>query len=258
MSATTTTVTPVSASTAVSVPRTVGAKQRVAAALGEASAVTALLAVFTWIQNRLGTNTAAAHANADAVARLDGSEILGWEVSANTWLAGIPWLAALSALLYSVVLFAPPAVLAWAWWRDRAAYGRLRTMLVTLTFASLIPFALFPVAPPRLHVPGTVDIVERYRLLGSSTTPTTESAANLFAATPSLHVAWACWVAYAVWVVLRRRGFRPYAVWSFPVVAAADVVVTANHYLLDVFSGGLLALLTIAGVGAGHRWLARI
>ncbi|MBO0809728.1 MAG: phosphatase PAP2 family protein, partial [Actinobacteria bacterium] len=54
-----------------------------------------------------------------------------------------------------------------------------------------------------------------------------------FASFPSLHVAWALWVAIAAGSLLRRRAWRV-AVWAYPALTVADVLATANHYLLDV------------------------
>ena len=75
---------------------------------------------------------------------------------------------------------------------------------------------------------------------------------NLYAAMPSLHVAWATWCAVAVITVTRSR-WRHLA-WLYPWVTVLVVLASANHFLLDA-AGGLgvlgLGLLGTAGNSAG-------
>jgi PAP2 superfamily len=66
---------------------------------------------------------------------------------------------------------------------------------------------------------------------------------------PSLHVGWSLWCAYAVWSAL--RGMHPRLAllsWLFPLLMAADVLATGNHYVLDV--AGSVALVAVAVVVA--------
>jgi membrane-associated phospholipid phosphatase len=224
-------------------------------ALVEGMGLVAAYLVFTWIQGQLGSDVVRAHANATTLQRLEGAGAGALEQGANVWTAGVSWLGSASALVYSLLLVAPPVVLGWLWLRHRADYPRLRTSLVVLTVASLPFFALFPVAPPRLHVPGTVDLVAMHRLLGSTTSPGSPHAGNLYAAMPSLHVAWAVWCAYAIWFCVRRQNVLAAQLASVvPVVAAADVVVTGNHYFVDVAAGVLLATCAITVVSLSQAY----
>ena len=149
------------------------------------------------------------------------------------------------------------AVLIWMWWRRPAAYARARAVLFTLTFGALLVFWVFPVAPPRLAVPGTVDTLS-LALLGGTQTATAGAAAqvassgvsglvNPYAAFPSLHVAWAAWCAWAVWSQLDSR--RRWLVWLYPIATMTVVVGTANHYILDVLAGLVTLAIAIAIVG---------
>jgi hypothetical protein len=76
---------------------------------------------------------------------------------------------------------------------------------------------------------------------------------NLYAAMPSLHVAWATWCAVAVITATRSR-WRHLA-WLYPSATVLVVLASANHFLLDTV-GGLailgLGLLGTAGNSAGH------
>jgi membrane-associated phospholipid phosphatase len=104
----------------------------------------------------------------------------------------------------------------------------------------MVVFVLYPVAPPRLADLGLVDTValhsEAYRVLQPP------AFSNLYAAMPSLHVGWNLLMGIAIataaghWL-LRAVGY------ALPVLMAASVVLTANHYLVDVVAGAVVALL---------------
>jgi hypothetical protein len=104
----------------------------------------------------------------------------------------------------------------------------------------LLVFVTFPVAPPRLADSGMLDTVtlhsHSYRVLQPS------AFTNQYAAMPSLHVGWNLLIG----IMLVRAGAstvaRVFGVLS-PVAMALAVVLTANHYLLDVLAGVVFALI---------------
>jgi membrane-associated phospholipid phosphatase len=112
-----------------------------------------------------------------------------------------------------------------------------------------------PMAPPRLALAGSVDIVAAHDVLGSHAT----GEANNFSAMPSVHVGWSAWAAYAACCALRRtHPRRALLAWAFPIVMVGDVLATGNHYLLDVVGSGVLLIAAIAvarvwGRLAAHR-----
>ena len=67
---------------------------------------------------------------------------------------------------------------------------------------------------------------------------------NQYAAMPSLHVGWSLPVGYAVWRAGRRVVAYAFAV-LMPTAMAFSVVATANHYVLDVAVGGIVAVLAL-------------
>jgi membrane-associated phospholipid phosphatase len=76
---------------------------------------------------------------------------------------------------------------------------------------------------------------------------------NPVAAMPSLHVGMAPVVAWALirltpWMWTRALG------WIYPVLIAVDIVVTGNHYVLDI-AGGLAVVLPAAALAA---WIVRV
>jgi hypothetical protein len=71
---------------------------------------------------------------------------------------------------------------------------------------------------------------------------------------PSLHLCWATWCAAVLFPGLRHRWSRALAV-SYPVVTAVVVVVTGNHYVLDLVGGVACLLIGVAVthvLGAGR------
>jgi hypothetical protein len=90
-------------------------------------------------------------------------------------------------------------------------------------------------------LPGFVDVVASTHAIGSWHTGALASAANQYAAMPSLHIAWAVWCTVVVWCISSRTWSRALAV-LYPFLTAFAVLSTGNHFVLDVLGG----LVTIA------------
>jgi hypothetical protein len=58
---------------------------------------------------------------------------------------------------------------------------------------------------------------------------------NKYAAVPSLHVAWAFWVALAAFRSVRNRA--RWLAWAYPIATASVVILTANHFVFDAIAG---------------------
>ncbi len=147
--------------------------------------------------------------------------------------------AALAHVLgyYYVMLHLPvtAAVLIWLWLRRPRSYAYARTTLFIVTIVALAFFWLYPVAPPRFTVPGTIDTVARMSMTNSSAGHSAQGLVNNYAAFPSLHVAWATWCAWAVCIATGGRG--RHLAWLYPVATTLVVIATGNHYLLDIVAG---------------------
>src|ERR1700761_7234038 len=143
------------------------------------------------------------------------------------------------ALLHFILT---PLALAWLYVFRPRAFPRLRSALVLSTIGANIVFWTWPVAPPRFAIRGMTDILTAHNVLDSADPHGVTGAANLYAALPSLHVAWATWVAVAV-VISTRTRWRHLA-WLYPAATTFVVLSSANHFVFDV-AGGLL----ITGLG---------
>ena len=133
------------------------------------------------------------------------------------------------------------AFLLWLFLRHRDAYPRVRLTLVTSTLACLL-LQLIPVAPPRL-LPGYVDTARQY----GQSVYSLGLAPDQLSAMPSVHVAWAVLVGWAV-VRISTSRWRWLAL-IHPIVTVYVVVATANHFWLD----GVVAIVVLALCAAAQR-----
>ena len=151
-----------------------------------------------------------------------------------------------SNIFYATAHFIVTAVvLAWLTASGGRQHARWRNTLGLSTAVALVCFAVFPTMPPRL-LPDHPALIDTLREIGgfwSFQTPAIEKIADPFAAVPSLHVAWATWVACALWWRLSRTWMKVLAI-SYPVLTSVIVVATANHYILDILAA--LVVLSIS------------
>src|SRR5262249_56339609 len=91
-------------------------------------------------------------------------------------------------------------------------------------------------------VPGMTDSLVTRDILGAAHPHGATSLVNLYAAMPSLYVAWAAWCATAIVTTTGTR-WRHLA-WLYPAATILVVLASANHFLLDTAGG-----LAVAGLG---------
>ncbi len=125
----------------------------------------------------------------------------------------------------------------------RHAYAFVRNLVLISWSAGIVWYAVQPVAPPRLLEDGLVDTVSAQTPLDLDA-GLVEAFYNPVAAMPSLHVGLAPVVAWALvrltpWAWSRALGL------AYPALITLCVVVTGNHFLLDV-AGGLAVVLPAA------------
>ena len=171
------------------------------------------------------------------------------EPSLNHLASASPALAEATGYYYGLLHFiVTPLVLGWLYLGRRPAFPRLRSALVLATTAANIVFWTWPAAPPRYSVPGMTDVLVRYHILGAGAPHGPDTLVNLYAAMPSLHVAWAAWCAVAVITATRSR-WRHLA-WLYPAATTVVVLASANHFVLDAAAG---AAIMAAGLLATRR-----
>jgi len=209
--------------------------------VGELLVVGCLLFVYDLVaaQARVRAGSADAHGR-----WLLQAEHLGLEKAADLWLAGIGWLQAPASYYYDLAhIWVTMAVLLAAWVLRPAVYRPARRALVGINLVGLAVFFAYPVTPPRL-LPGAgfVDIVAGSHTWGAwESGGTVAERANELASMPSLHVAWAVWVALTLGAMTTSR-WRALG-WLHVGLTSVIVVITGNHYLLDVVAGAAVPAL---------------
>ncbi len=163
-----------------------------------------------------------------------------------------PWSVRTAGAYYgSAHVLVTVAALGWLAVRRPRFLDRQGAVLVLVTLVGVLVFVLYPVAPPRLMPPETglmtADTLAAYGGLVTYDHGVLESIADPFAALPSLHLAWAVWVAFT----LRLSGYlwvRRFGVLHV-VLTLTVVLVTGNHWYADAVLGIVLALVAQALVG---------
>ena len=182
------------------------------------------------------------------------------ELALNHWLVPREGLRAAAnyeyALTYIVSSF---GLLVWLYLRRPATYCWARASFILLNLVSLICFAVYPVAPPRLVADlGFTDTVVLDRTWGSWGSPLV-SHVNQLAAMPSLHIGWALWVSLILAAIASRRLSQTVS-GLHVLVTLLVIMATANHYLIDAAGGAFVAVASVAVTrpradGSAH-WVA--
>jgi hypothetical protein len=137
-------------------------------------------------------------------------------------------------------------------WRNAGAFNWWRHVFTISLLLALIGYATFPLSPPRLLpvAEGFVDTLQVYgpHYYGNSHGESLFNAhgalpslVNLYAAMPSMHVAWSFVAGVLFGLAWRSKRWAAVLAVVHSSCMAAAVVLTANHYVLDVLAG-LLAL----------------
>lgn len=212
--------------------------------IGELAVVLVLLWAYDLIRGHADVREMAAMRNGRQL--LDFERWLGIdiELAANLWTTQQTALSLAASYWYQFThLSMTLGVLGWCWWRRAGSYRRARNALVLTNVFGLSFFMLYPVAPPRF-LPG-FGFVDSVANAGFGHTHGGPVTADQFGAFPSLHLAWAVWTAVVAHRLVRATTLR--WLWlCYPMITAVVVVVTGNHYLLDVLAGALIALATLA------------
>ena len=141
--------------------------------------------------------------------------------------------------------------LLWVYLRRYERFARFRNTILLANAIGLVGYVVVPTAPPWMFPrEGFVDGVNHSSGL-------IRSLANPYAAMPSLHAADALIVGvFLVWTSRRWTSKLIWALW--PAWVWFCVMATANHFLLDVLAGIVVALLSLALVTWAPRFARRI
>lgn len=198
-----------------------------------------------------------AFANAASIVNFEKALGLDWESTLQQRVLDTDWIIAFMNWVYIYGHFPLIALsLVLLFGLSRRDFLTLRNALVASGVLGLICFAVYPVAPPRLFAPGMFfdslgELSSSYQILQNP------KVTNQFAAVPSFHVGWNLLVAFALWRASRFRLLRLIAV-ALPLLMMAAVVLTANHWLVDIVAGAAVAVLGIGGSKLMDRYFRHL
>jgi membrane-associated phospholipid phosphatase len=189
-----------------------------------------------------GREAAVAHAH--SLLALEQDLGLAWEDEAQELVHDHGWFLTFTNWVYIWGHWPVIAVTAfWLFRRFPPAYRRLRDAMFVSGAIGLTIFALVPVAPPRLAELGLLDTVTTYSTSYRALQP--PALTNVYAAMPSLHFGWDLLVGIAIFTQARGWILRSLGI-AMPFLMGVAVVATANHFVLDVVAGGVVALIGLA------------
>jgi membrane-associated phospholipid phosphatase len=144
------------------------------------------------------------------------------------------------------------------WLRNRLEWARWMRRYVTILFGGLAGYALFPMAPPWMAArDGYLPEVHRITSRGWAEidlhrqTMVMWGMGNQVAAMPSLHAGIAFLVAF--YGIRRLTSAARWLLLLYPAAMSLMLVYFAEHYVLDVLAGGLLAGLVMVACGRWER-----
>ena len=195
---------------------------------------------------------------------VDAERALGlfFEPGLQAWARGEEWLLTGANWMYVNSHFVVTTTfLIWLYLARNHAYYFVRNMFMISMGLALVGYVAYPTAPPRFMPEwGFTDTVAAF--VGESASASANVLYNPFAAVPSMHVAFALMIAVPAVKLVRPRVLK--LAWGiYPLLVTFTVVVTANHFWLDVALGAMVAAASAYGAHAGlararpHAWAWR-
>ena len=199
---------------------------------------------------------------------LFGGEVATVRLQHLLYTPGRPhWWDFLSFFVYLSYFFAAVTIAAFLWRRNHARFQRFVFLLLLLTFAAFVTYALYPAAPPWLASRSPHTLAPTAKIVdemwshiglqkGASLLSATSRLANPVAAIPSLHSGYTMLIVLFFWPLVRRRARFLLAL--YPLAMGFALVYTGEHYVIDVLLGWLYAAVVyVAGNRLADTWAAQ-
>jgi hypothetical protein len=224
-------------------------------ALRQVSLFGLVYVVYRVVRGIVEGNANAAFAHARDLISLERTLHLFVEPSVQTWASGSHVVIVVASWLYvnaqtSVTLGA----LLYLYMQHNRRFYFVRNMFMIAMGIALVGYVVFPTAPPRFMPEwGFADSVAEFAHVNIDGHNASISAlTNLYAAVPSMHVAFALMIGWTLARLVRNPFVR--VLWIlYPFLMTFVIVVTANHFIFDA----LLGAMTAAASAYGATWLAR-
>jgi membrane-associated phospholipid phosphatase len=224
-------------------------------ALRQVSLFAAAYLAYRLVRGLVEGDANAAFAHARDLISLERTLHVFVEPSIQAWASGSHVVMVLASWLYvNAQTSVTVAALVYLYLRHNRNFYFVRTMFMIAMAIALVGYAIFPTAPPRFMPEwGFIDSVADFTHLHvTAKSASLNELTNLYAAVPSMHVAFALMIGGTLSRLARWRLVR--VLWLlYPLLIAFVIVVTANHFIIDAFLGALTAAVSAYGAS----WLAR-
>ena len=212
-------------------------------ALRQVSLFAAAFLAYRLVRGLVEGDANAAFAHARDVIAIEQALHVFVEPSIQTWASGSHFVMVACSWIYvnaQTTVIVGTLVYLYLW-HNRSFYF-VRNMFMIAMVIALIGYAVFPTAPPRfLPEWGFADTVaDMTGLHVSSHDASLNAVTNLYAAVPSMHVAFALIAGWPLSRLVRWRVLR--VLWLlYPLLIVFVIIATANHFLLDAILGAVAA-----------------
>ncbi|MBJ7359100.1 phosphatase PAP2 family protein, partial [Nocardioides sp.] len=169
------------------------------------------------------------------------------------------WYDVLLTTVYASHFLTGLTIAAVLWIRDRRAWLRWMRRYVAINFGALVVYIVYPMAPPWMASElGFID-ADLTRITGRGWSDLglgrfdliLQGVGNPVAAMPSLHAGIAFLVAmHGIW---RLRTSWRWLLALYPLAMSFALVYYAEHYVVDILAGAVLAALVMVGCGLWER-----
>jgi hypothetical protein len=213
--------------------------------------------VYRLVRGMVESHATTAFEHALDLIRIEQGLHLFVEPSVQAWASGSHLLMDVSSWVYvNAQTTVTVGALAYLYLRHNRSFYFVRNMLMISMALALVGYAAFPTAPPRFMPEwGFFDPVSAFTGVRLQTTHggtgMTTALTNIYAAVPSMHVAFAFLIGWPLARLVQWRVVR--VLWLlYPLAIAFVIIATANHFILDAVFGAMTAGLSASGA----RWLA--
>ena len=131
-------------------------------------------------------------------------------------------------------------LMVWVFTQRRSSWTVFRNWFLAINFMAVLLYFLLPTAPPRMiFTSGVADI----SYLHGKRPAIFENGflANPFAAMPSLHFAYALFVALTLFLLARQKWLRAGG-FAYPALVLVSIVATGNHFIVDAVASVLVVV----------------
>jgi len=173
------------------------------------------------------------------------------------------WHDLLFTTVYATHFLAGLTIAAVLWVRKRSEWVLWMRRFIAINFGALVVYILYPMAPPWMASEKGIIAEDLPRLTGRGWRHVgldridliLNGVGNPVAAMPSLHAGITFLIAmYAIW---RLRTAWRWVLVLYPLAMSTTLVYYAEHYVIDILAGALLAAMVMVGCAWWERWRLR-